>query len=273
MTRVFVMGLGEIGLNTAKYYKDNGCTVFGWDTSKEARKIARESGVLVSEKVDNYDFSMMEVYSICVPTDAVFGVAVLLAVHGELLKNKPLFIIESTVMPGTCRYIWESIFKEELGIAHVPQRYWAEDPYHRGVRRKRIVAASDDETFIKAIKFLKSVNMTVFPTYGLEVAELCKVAENAYRYVMIAYAEELHEVCRELEIDFWAVKEAIETHQTIGYMLEPRDGIGGHCLPMAADIMEMISASNDIITGAREADKKYREKLVTSDGKDTSDRA
>ena len=263
MTRVFIIGLGEIGFNTAMYYIDNGCTVFGWDLDKKARKNAREHGIYVSEDINDFDFNMFEVYCICVSTNAVYAVINELVSNHELLEREvnPLLIVESTVIPGTCRLILEDLLKNKMGIAHVPQRYWAEDPHSRGVRRKRIVAANDEETLFKAIKFLKSVNMTVFPTYGLEVAELCKVAENAYRYVMIAYAEELYGVCKGLDIDFWAVKEAIETHQTIGYMLEPREGIGGHCLPMAANIMETISGFNNIIVGAQIADEKYRAEL------------
>jgi len=263
MSRVFIMGLGEIGFNTAMYYIDNGCSVFGWDINKEARENARKNGVYVSEFIDDFDFGMFEVYSICVPTKAVYEVVNVLVKNHELLERdyRPLLIIESTVIPGTCKIILEDLLQNKLGIAHVPQRYWAEDPHGRGVRRKRVVAASDDDLLCRTIKFLKSMNLLVFPVYGLEVAELCKVAENAYRNVMISYAEELFGVCKELDIDFWAVKEAIETHQTIGYMLEPREGVGGHCLPMAAEIMQDLSKHNDIIVGARNADARYR-KLI-----------
>jgi UDP-N-acetyl-D-mannosaminuronate dehydrogenase len=157
--------------------------------------------------------------------------------------------------------VWEVVFRKKFGIAHVPQRFWAEDPHGRGVRRRRVVGASDDVTYMKVLSFLKSVNMPVFPAYGLEIAEVAKVAENAYRYVMIAFAEELYGACKEMDVDFWAVKEAIETHQSIGYILEPRKGIGGHCLPMAADIMEDLTSVQDIIVAAKLADKRYRKLL------------
>ena len=261
MTNVFIMGLGEIGLNNAKYYREMGCTVSGWDIDWSARAIAREIGFQVMDELEDSYLEDIDVISISVATNVVYKVVQNLVENFGLLDLNPLLIIESTVVPGTCMSIWDELLDKHIGIAHVPQRYWGEDPHGRGVRRKRVVAASDDETFFRAIKFLKDVNMLTFPVYGLEVAELCKVAENAYRYVMIAYAEELANVCKELGVDFLAVKEAIETHQTIGYLLEPRKGIGGHCLPMAADIMEDISGFNHIISGAKEADLWYREEL------------
>jgi UDP-N-acetyl-D-mannosaminuronic acid dehydrogenase len=264
MTNVLVIGLGEIGLPTARYYRDNGYTVWGWDIDYIPRTVAKEvSDIIVYDDFDEYALGVLDAICICVSTKAVFSVVEDLVKRGLLeLTKRPLLIIESTVVPGTCRNIWDDVLNKRLGIAHVPQRFWGEDPHGRGVRRKRVVAASDDDTFVRAIKFLKDVNMPTYPVYGLEVAELCKVAENAYRNVMISYAEELYGVCDELGIDFWAVKEAIETHQTIGYLLEPRGGVGGHCLPMAADIMEEISTFNDIISAAKVADVKYR-KLIS----------
>lgn len=263
MTNVFVLGLGEIGLPTALYYKDNGYNVSGWDINEEARAYALVKGIRMMSSIDRFRFDEFDAFCICVPTAVVYNVVQHLVTDYNILESpkKPLIIIESTVIPGTCRDIWNEVLKRKLGIAHIPHRYWADDPHGRGVRRKRVVAASDDDSFIRAIKFLKDVNMPTFPVYGLEVAELCKVAENAYRYVMIAYAEELYNVCKELDIDFWAVKEAIETHQTIGYILEPRKGIGGSCLPMAANIMSKMYDSNQIIAAAQEADKRYRDNL------------
>jgi UDP-N-acetyl-D-mannosaminuronate dehydrogenase len=261
MTNVFIMGLGEIGLNTAKYYRDVGCTVFGWDIDWAARSVAQQLGFQVTTNLEDFDFEDIDVISICVATKAVEKVVTNLVEMFGLLDLCPLLIIESTVIPGTCSYIWDEILDRKMGIAHAPQRYWAADPHGRGVRRKRVLAASDNETFVRAIKFFKDVNMLIYPVYGLEVAEMCKVAENAYRYVMIAYAEELANVCKDRGIDFLAVKEAIETHQSIGYLLEPREGIGGHCLPMASDIMVDISGYNDIICGAKEADARYRKGL------------
>jgi len=260
MTNVFILGLGEIGYSNAKYYLEKGCKVFGSDVSADARKKARAIGVHVEEKIGYINLDDIDVFSISVPTAVIYDAVEMLVKEHKILDlpKDYLFMVESTCVPGTCRRIWEELFEKKRGIAHVPQRYWAQDPYGRGVRRKRIIAASDDDTFIKGIKFLKDINMPTFPVYGLEVAELAKVAENAYRNVMISYAEELFGVCKELDIDFWAVKEAIETHQSIGYLLEPRDGVGGHCLPMAAEIMCDLSIFNDIISAAIDADKKYR---------------
>jgi len=264
MSRVFILGLGEIGLNNAKYYIDNGCDVSGWDIDELARKVAKGlAGVETHRFLGDYDFNKIDVISISVSTKAVYEVAsVLVSQCGLLeLESKPLLIIESTVVPGTCQDILDNLFKNKLGIAHVPHRYWAVDPTGCGIRRRRLVSASDEDTLFRTIKFFRDVDMPLVLSGDLAVAEFAKVAENAYRNLQISYMEELFGVCSDLGIDFRAVKEAMESHENIGRLPEVREGVGGHCLPMAAEIMQDLSKYNDIITAAINADARYR-KLI-----------
>jgi UDP-N-acetyl-D-mannosaminuronic acid dehydrogenase len=61
-------------------------------------------------------------------------------------------------------------------------------------------------------------------------AEFVKVAENTYRDVQIAFANEISIICDHLGIDVWTTRELINK---VPYrdMHRPGGGVGGHCLP------------------------------------------
>lgn len=60
------------------------------------------------------------------------------------------------------------------------------------------------------------------PVSEVEIAEITKIAENAHRYLQIAFAEELCLYCQANKINFPELREALN--------VEPREGIGRHCL-------------------------------------------
>ncbi|GAG78558.1 unnamed protein product, partial [marine sediment metagenome] len=91
---------------------------------------------------------------------------------------------------------------------------------------------------------------------SIEVAEMCKVTENAYRFVEIAFAEELHTICDNLGLPFEELRKAINTKWNIN-ILEARDGIGGHCLPKDVRYLWTIIKS-PLLQGAITADETYK---------------
>ena len=94
---------------------------------------------------------------------------------------------------------------------------------------------------------------------SIEIAELCKVAENSYRFVEIAFAEEIKMICEELGVNFESAREAINTKWNIK-LLEAPNGIGGHCLPKDIRYLRSISKQNTIIKAAISVDQQYKEK-------------
>jgi len=98
------------------------------------------------------------------------------------------------------------------------------------------------------------------PVSSVEVAELTKIVENAHRYLQIAFAEELYLYCKSNSISFPELRESLNTKWNVE-VLEPRDGIGGHCLPK--DTKMFINSSNTIkskiLQAAVEIDEDYRE--------------
>ena len=63
------------------------------------------------------------------------------------------------------------------------------------------------------------------------VAEMVKLAENAYRDLNIAFANEISLVCDALDIDPWQVIDLANQHPRVD-ILQPGPGVGGHCIPI-----------------------------------------
>jgi UDP-N-acetyl-D-mannosaminuronic acid dehydrogenase len=107
---------------------------------------------------------------------------------------------------------------------------------------------------------IKSLSIPMHPVSSVEVAELTKIVENAHRYLQIAFAEELYLYCKSNSISFSELRESLNTKWNVE-VLEPRDGIGGHCLPK--DTKMFINSSNTIrskiLQAAMEIDEDYRE--------------
>jgi UDP-N-acetyl-D-mannosaminuronic acid dehydrogenase len=62
-----------------------------------------------------------------------------------------------------------------------------------------------------------------------ETAELVKLAENAFRDVNIAFANELSLICRRLNLSVWDVIRLANRHPRVN-ILRPGPGVGGHCI-------------------------------------------
>jgi UDP-N-acetyl-D-glucosamine dehydrogenase len=63
-------------------------------------------------------------------------------------------------------------------------------------------------------------------------AEAVKLAENIFRFVNIALANELKRIYGKMGIDIWEVVNAAKT-KPFGYMpFYPSPGVGGHCIPI-----------------------------------------
>jgi UDP-N-acetyl-D-mannosaminuronic acid dehydrogenase len=107
------------------------------------------------------------------------------------------------------------------------------------------------------------LGIALHPVSNVETAEITKTAENAHRYLQIAFAEELYLYCQANGINFAELRDALNTKWNVE-ILEPREGIGGHCLPKDTKMFVESSRGikSKILTAAMRVDedyKKYRE--------------
>ena len=112
----------------------------------------------------------------------------------------------------------------------------------------------------------KSLGIRMHPVPQIEIAEITKIAENAHRYLQIAFAEDLYLYCQANNINFAELRDALNTKWNVN-ILEPRDGIGGHCLPKDTKMFLQSSKSirSKILASAIEVDEDYRRYRQTRD--------
>lgn len=243
-----------------------GCQVTGYDISNKAvekaktyidatndfREIPQETGIFVvcvSTKQNGGNPDASYVFDAC---DRISN------------RSPELVSIESTVPIGTCRELYDSVFDRDTRVAHAPHRFWPEDPRSHGVRQLRVLGATDDKSMTYAKTFYESLDIPLLEVAPVEIAEMAKITENAYRYVQIAFAEELRSICQRRHMDFNELRNACNSKWNT-YIPEARQGIGGTCLPK--DILYVVEAARksgyepDLLTSAIRADKKYVEGL------------
>ncbi len=261
---VLVIGLGEIGYNTAEYITSRGLNVDGYDINENAVERALYHEVIRKKAttLKGYDC-----YVICISThkpdnmalpylDGIFKIAQQLSFEG---KSGTLVGIESTISKGTSASV-ANILGHRLHVAHIPHRYYAKEPVDHGVKQLRVLGGCRPCCVEHAKHFYEYIlDIPVHIVNSVEVAELSKIIENSYRFLEISFAEEMKLVCDRLEIDFHELREAINTKWNIE-ILEALDGIGGHCLPKDSQMFLNLSKSvieTSIIDNAKAIDQLY----------------
>ena len=76
----------------------------------------------------------------------------------------------------------------------------------------------------------RNLGISMHPVSDIDIAEMTKIAENAHRYLQIAFAEDLYLYCQANNINFSELRDALNTKWNVN-ILESREGIGGYCLP------------------------------------------
>ena len=112
-----------------------------------------------------------------------------------------------------------------------------------------------------SINYIPNLGIPLHPVSDVEIAEITKIAENAHRYLQIAFAEDIYLYCQANSINFPELREALNTKWNVE-ILEPRDGIGGHCLPkdtkMFLQSSKSVAASSRILKASMEVDEEYK---------------
>lgn len=277
--RVLIIGLGQLGLPVAKYVKEKGFDTYGYDI--EQRAIERAEKVASIKRADS--FSDFDVYIICVSTHEpndifvpqVDGLLYIIEEISRQAKDGAIISIESTIPKGTSKRVFETL-NHRLHVVHVPHRWYALEEMEHGVNQLRVIGGVHDCCLRSALQFYsgdgtsgdsgsssdnrnRNLGIPLHPVSEIEIAEVTKVAENAYRYLQIAFAEDLYLYSQANKINFVELREALNTKWNVN-ILEPRDGIGGHCLPKDTRMFLQSSKSirSKILTAALEVDQDYR---------------
>jgi len=260
MKKVCVIGLGYIGLPTAALLANRGYDVHGVDIVKDVVDTINRGEIhIVEPDLDTFVKAAVnsgrlkadtkpaeaDVFIIAVPTpfykqgydiptpniDYVIDATKSIAPY---IKEGNIIILESTSPVGTTEKVAEVLKEngvdiEKIYIAHCPERVLPGKIMQELVENDRIVGGINKKSTKKAAEFYKTfVTGEVLET-DAKTAELCKLTENSFRDVNIAFANELSLICDKFGINVWELRELANRHPRVN-ILYPGVGVGGHCI-------------------------------------------
>ncbi len=263
--RVAVIGLGYVGLPVACMLARVGFRVVGIERSAEkVDQVNRgacpiqgdEPGLaeLLAEAVGSGKLRATGDYAACRETRAILiavetpvgsdnrpayvALRAALASLGPHLAPGTLVVIESTIAPGTMQGLVRPALESASGrctgsdlfLVHCPERVTPGRLLRNLETMPRAVGGMTPEAAQLAVALYSTfVRADLDPTDAL-TAEIVKTAENTYRDVQIAFANEMALVCESLGADVWRVRELLNKCPYRDMHL-PGAGVGGHCLP------------------------------------------
>jgi len=282
---IAVVGMGYMGLPISCLIAEAGYSVTGVDLSQEKvdainaadcpfeevgmpellQKVVGQGFLKASTSIPSSD-----TYLVAVPTPHKDGKCdrsyVFSAVDAiaKVAKDGQTVIVESTISPQTSLAVEERFAEHglKIDVVHCPERAIPGQTLHELVNNDRIIGATSQvaQQKVKAI-YESFVNGEIFLT-DLTTAECVKLVENTSRDVGIAFANELAEVCVELDVDVYEVIKLANRHPRVN-VLNPGPGVGGHCIPIDPWFLVENTKSGEFIRLARNVNDQ-RPKIVAN---------
>ena len=289
--QVCVIGLGYIGLPTAAVIARANCPVLGIDLSEQVVETINRGEIHI-EEVDldglvhgvvqrgllkaSTQVAPADVFVIAVPTpfekdgrhtpDLSYVMAATAEVAGVLKKGDTI-ILESTSPVGTTEMMRDRIAglrpdlklpgltdeTPDIAIAYCPERVLPGRILEELTNNDRSIGGITPRCARKALAFYKRFVRGTCVTTDARSAEMCKLVENSFRDVNIAFANELSMIADTMGLDVWEVIRLANRHPRVN-ILQPGPGVGGHCIAVdpwfivhgAPEQAKMIRAARDI---------------------------
>ena len=286
---ISMIGLGYIGLPTAAVFASRKIKVIGVDVNQKAVDTINRGEIHIIEP--DLDMvvhaAVKEGYlratTVPEPADA-FLIAVPTPFKGDnhdpdlgyiesasrsiapVLKKGDLVILESTSPVGATEQMADWLAEarpdltfpqthgeeSDIRVAHCPERVLPGHVLRELVQNDRIIGGMTAKCSEEACTLYKTFVEGDCVVTNARTAEMCKLTENSFRDVNIAFANELSIICDKLNIDVWELVKLANRHPRVS-ILQPGPGVGGHCI--AVDPWFIVSSAPNeakIIRTARE---------------------
>ena len=260
-----VVGLGYVGLPLACLIKKRTGYVIGIDVdSKKISAISHHQSPFRDAALSRFlshvkEFDVtthfrkiedVNVVVICVPTPItenhtpdLYPLRAACRAIAPHLKSGTLVVVESSIYPGTTETVIQPILEEgsglsvqknELFLAHCPERVNPGDPLWRVENLPRVIGGVNEESTKRAAAFYRKLlpGIQVKEMYSVAEAEAVKMVENAFRDVNIAFVNELAMAFEKFHINILHVIEGASTKPFAFLPHYPGCGVGGHCIPV-----------------------------------------
>lgn len=282
-----VVGLGYIGLPTSVVMANAGLKVLGVDVNESTVAIVNDGRCPIEEPHLPEALAAVvakgglraatrpekgDVFLIAVPTPFTGGykpdlsyVEAATRSIAPVLEKGNLVIVESTIPVGATEMVarWIEALRPDLIcaqrgsgtipdvlIAHCPERVLPGQMLKELVENDRVIGGVDNASTEAGQAFYRRFVTGNSLGTDSRTAELCKLTENSYRDVNIAFANEMAEICEDFGINVWDLI-ALANHHPRVNILKPGPGVGGHCI--AVDPWFIVSALGDKARLIREA--------------------
>ena len=195
---------------------------------------------------------------IAVPTPAKDDGSCDTSIVEDVLEELPdgfIAVIKSTVIPGTTQLLQERFSK--LKLAYSPE-FLVERQRFEDFSNQKILVVGTAFTDVAELVFEQhrvagiDVGENKFHTTSTE-AEMVKYTKNNFYAMKVIFANQMHDICQNLGIEWNAISEIITTpqDQPIGDShLEPimglMRGFGGKCLPKDTLALKELAQSLDV---------------------------
>lgn len=279
-----IIGAGYIGLPTAALAANSGLKIQLCDinpdivdTINSGKIHIVEQGLneIVKSTVESYQLnaateipSRVPIYIVCVPTPLLFDdltsvrradlsyVVNVIEKLAQILVGDEVIILESTSPVGTSKKILKMIYKlrpdlKNIKLAYCPERVLPGKILSELISNDRIVGCEGHECFSAVERFYRNFVTGDIRVTSIETAEFVKLAENTYRDINIAIANEFSMMCDRAKVNTNEMIELANLHPRVN-ILKPGIGVGGHCL--AIDpwfLVEQFNSCAELTSAAR----------------------
>ncbi len=240
---VCVIGVGYVGEHLVDVFSKVH-NVIGYDVSEHrvkmmSERFADKPNVRIQSTLDGLD--NCDLFCISVPTllnaekngiDTSYIVSAANTID-KVAKSGAVVVVESSVAVGMTRDIMGHFRTDKnLYIGFSPERVDPGRTDPPADKIPKIVSGMDHESLEKIKELYETVFEQVVPVSSMETAEMCKLFENCFRMVNIAYVNEISDNCDKHGIDVYEMVRACST-KPFGFMpFYPGLGVGGHCIPV-----------------------------------------
>ncbi len=261
---ISVVGLGYIGLPTAAVLASEKTKVVGVDINPRTVEIINRGGIHIVEPdlaqtvataVDRGYFRASttpqpaDAFLIAVPTpfreqhqpNLAYVRAAAESIAG-VLKKGDLVVLESTCPVGSTGQMagWLAALRPDLifpqhsqqpdiHIAYCPERVLPGKIMSELVNNDRVIGGMTPACSDRACQLYQLFVRGECIVTDDRTAEMCKLTENSFRDVNIAFANELSMICHEQQINVWQLIALANRHPRVN-ILQPGPGVGGHCI-------------------------------------------
>lgn len=260
-----VIGLGYIGLPTAAAFAACQRQVIGVDVNTQTvATINRGEIHIIEPDLDHVVRTAVEQGYLRAVTHPVEADAYLIAVPtpfknehepdmqyvkaaaeslAPVLQKGALVVLESTSPVGATEQMthWLAALRPdlrfptkgetdpEIHIAYCPERVLPGRIMVELVKNDRVIGGMTPACSARARELYEIFVEGECVVTQSRTAELCKLTENSFRDVNIAFANELSLLCADYDINVWELIQLANRHPRVN-VLQPGPGVGGHCI-------------------------------------------